>query len=181
MTMTRNEIARRSRWKHRERVLAEKKRYRERHREKVAAMLKSWRLRNLEKVRADERRRSLLRRRPPEWWRAYYLEHKEAYAATRRRYQEKHREEVRTLNAKKRARRLGAPGYHTATEWLEKIELFAGCCAYCGEAGPLQRDHRIPLTRGGSNDISNIVPACRSCNAHKSAMTDAEFIARGRR
>ena len=54
------------------------------------------------------------------------------------------------------------------------------------EYDSLQREHVDPLSRGGNNDMSNIVPACRDCNASKHnlfllewAMRDpAEFISR---
>ena len=82
--------------------------------------------------------------------------------------------------ANRRARKSGNGGSHTLQEWREKCALFANLCAYCGEPKPLQRDHRVPLTRGGTNDIDNIVPACASCNASKHTKTDREFI-EGRR
>jgi 5-methylcytosine-specific restriction endonuclease McrA len=47
-------------------------------------------------------------------------------------------------------------------------------CQYCGRtAGELKpregltRDHLVPLSRGGSNDWSNVVTACASCNTRK--------------
>jgi 5-methylcytosine-specific restriction endonuclease McrA len=39
----------------------------------------------------------------------------------------------------------------------------------------IEIDHRIPLTRGGSNLIDNILPACRRCNRRKGTMTEEEF------
>lgn len=39
-------------------------------------------------------------------------------------------------------------------------------CFYCGEAGGTI-DHVIPLSRGGSHAIGNLVPACRTCNLSK--------------
>lgn len=82
--------------------------------------------------------------------------------------------------ANSRARRRGALGTHTAQEWREKLELFAYCCAYCGEPRVLVREHKVPLSRGGSNDITNIVPACQPCNARKHCLTSIEFIALGK-
>ena len=38
--------------------------------------------------------------------------------------------------------------------------------------------HRIPLARGGSNSIENIIPACSSCNRRKHMLTELEFRAR---
>ncbi|HEV2009531.1 MAG TPA: HNH endonuclease [Candidatus Limnocylindria bacterium] len=78
---------------------------------------------------------------------------------------------------RRRALRVGNGGSHTEQEWQEKLDLFAHCCAYCGESRPLTRDHKMPLSRGGTDDIMNIIPACRSCNSRKRTMTATEFIA----
>jgi 5-methylcytosine-specific restriction endonuclease McrA len=51
----------------------------------------------------------------------------------------------------------------------------AGACAYCGSRILIEIDHRTPLTRGGSNLIDNILPACRRCNRRKRTMTEEEF------
>ena len=49
-----------------------------------------------------------------------------------------------------------------------RIYLAIGGCAYCGEqTDDMQPDHVIPLSRGGSNSITNIVPSCGLCNADK--------------
>jgi len=70
-------------------------------------------------------------------------------------------------------------GSHTVEEWLEKKELLGQCCIYCGRSDvPLTRDHKIPLFRGGSNDIYNIVPACKPCNSSKRISTAKEFLSR---
>jgi len=41
-------------------------------------------------------------------------------------------------------------------------------CAYCGtENKSLEIDHIIPKSKGGVNDINNLVLSCRDCNSKK--------------
>jgi len=50
-----------------------------------------------------------------------------------------------------------------------KRDSFA--CQYCGAKSPdvvLEVDHVTPVSGGGTNDILNLVTACRACNAGKS-------------
>ena len=54
-------------------------------------------------------------------------------------------------------------------------------CQYCGrranELKPresLTRDHLIPMSRGGTNEWSNVVTACSSCNTRKANRMPAE-------
>jgi 5-methylcytosine-specific restriction endonuclease McrA len=53
--------------------------------------------------------------------------------------------------------------------WDAVLDRFGHRCAYCGAAGELQQEHRIPFSKGGPSDVSNIVPACPSCNSRKRA------------
>jgi HNH endonuclease len=49
-------------------------------------------------------------------------------------------------------------------------------CAYCSETDlPLQIEHIIPRSRGGSNRVSNLTLACEGCNQLKGKQTAAEF------
>lgn len=43
-------------------------------------------------------------------------------------------------------------------------------CQYCGKSAPdvvLEVDHIIPVSKGGDNDISNLITACFDCNRGK--------------
>lgn len=78
-------------------------------------------------------------------------------------------------SARRRARLLGAEGSFTAAEWLAKLAAQGGACVYCGKSAKLTIDHDIPLIRGGSNWISNLVGACKPCNSSKCDRTGEEF------
>jgi 5-methylcytosine-specific restriction endonuclease McrA len=77
---------------------------------------------------------------------------------------------------RQRVRRIGNGGSHTLAEWREKCALLGNVCFYCGEAKPLTIEHKVPLVRGGSDDIANIVPACGSCNSKKGRRTAREYV-----
>jgi hypothetical protein len=46
-------------------------------------------------------------------------------------------------------------------------------CRYCGARAPhveLQVDHVVPISRGGTDDMENLVTSCQPCNAGKGAL-----------
>jgi 5-methylcytosine-specific restriction endonuclease McrA len=64
-------------------------------------------------------------------------------------------------------------GYEVREYLLEK---WGRTCTYCGAADvPLQVEHIVPRTRGGSDRVSNLTLACAPCNQRKGAQTAAEF------
>lgn len=54
--------------------------------------------------------------------------------------------------------------------------LASGPCVYCA-APATTVDHDVPITRGGTDERSNLVPACWPCNSRKGTLTGAEFRA----
>ena len=55
---------------------------------------------------------------------------------------------------------------------------FNGHCAYCGcdiTIKNFQVDHILAKYRGGSDDVSNLFPACIRCNRGKETFTIDEF------
>lgn len=69
-----------------------------------------------------------------------------------------------------RARKLGNGGKHTAAEWQALKNGYGNRCLACGcSMCKLTEDHVLPLAMGGTDDIGNIQPLCRSCNSRKHA------------
>lgn len=58
-------------------------------------------------------------------------------------------------------------GWINPKDWERTVRLFNRRCAYCGATGDLHMDHVVPLSRGGTHTIGNVVPACPSCNLSK--------------
>jgi 5-methylcytosine-specific restriction endonuclease McrA len=56
---------------------------------------------------------------------------------------------------------------HTEQEWRDLLALFNGQCAKCGASSRIERDHIIPLCKGGDDTIDNIQPLCCTCNRKK--------------
>ncbi len=85
-----------------------------------------------------------------------------------RNYRQKYPEKMRERARIDRARKLNAPG-NGITHKQEKhlFEEYDYRCVYCGSKKDITIDHVVALNRGGANDITNAIPACKSCNASK--------------
>jgi 5-methylcytosine-specific restriction endonuclease McrA len=82
--------------------------------------------------------------------------------------------------SKRRARKYLAQGSHSIQQWMARVEFFGWRCRYCGlilNKQTLTTDHVIPLSRGGAEWSSNLVPACKHCNYQKNTKTLHEFAA----
>jgi len=148
-------------------VRAQNRDWYERNRQKRRAYNVRYRQEHGDELRAKERERNSRR----------YIQNPRAqldyYKQWRLRNLERARNYVRVSGNKRRA---AAAGQHfTFREWEALVVQHAGRCAYCGATERIQADHRIPLDRGGSNEIGNILPACRHCNCRKHTRTEEEF------
>jgi len=153
----------------REGVLARNKAWYARNRDRMLDYDRRRRLANLDRIRAEDRQRARARyAADPDAWRKYLKE-------WRLKNPEKSHAYVRAATIKRR-RAAGGQSF-TSGEWLALLARHDGSCAYCGSKILIEIDHRIPLTRGGSNLIDNILPACRRCNRRKGTMTEVEFRA----
>lgn len=84
-----------------------------------------------------------------------------------RNYCKNNPENISHLKARRYAREKNAEGFHTLKEWQDMKERFNNKCAICFQDKPLTKDHIIPLSKGGSDYITNIQPLCKNCNSKK--------------
>lgn len=100
----------------------------------------------------------------------YFLEHSREY---------KQSEQGKIQSYNNRMKRKGMIGAFTLYEWNIRIFDNNSCCYYCGkklDANNLTRDHLIPFSKGGTNFIENVVPACVDCNRLKHNRDYADFL-----
>lgn len=169
-------------------------------REKRAEQDREYRERNKEAIRT--RRRSALqndpdlRRKNIDRAAAWYLKNRgrvseknrARYAARRdeirqriKRYVINNPDKVRLLGRVKAHRRRlrieASGGTHSAKEIRDLLAKQRFRCAACHKSirSAFHIDHRIPVSKGGSNDIGNIDLLCPSCNIRKSNKMPEEF------
>jgi hypothetical protein len=74
-----------------------------------------------------------------------------------------------------RAKKYGSGGRHSEKEWQFLLKLSGNKCLRCGAGTNLTRDHIVPLTKGGSDDLDNIQPLCLSCNCGKNCHVVVDY------
>jgi len=127
--------------------------YAREHKEEQSANFKAWHLRNKKYIN--------------NWcveWRQTHHEEKREYE---KEYYLKYPEKFKQYNENHRDHDI------TKKEWKHCLEVFDYRCAYCGISEEdhlklynqvLHKDHADCM---GANDLSNGIPACRSCNSKK--------------
>lgn len=67
-------------------------------------------------------------------------------------------------------RKKNASGSLKKHDWAILLEIYNWTCPMCWKKEPeihLSVDHKIPLSKGGTNYLDNIQPLCLNCNAKK--------------
>ena len=122
-----------------------------------------------------------------EYRKEYKLENKERQDERReiwdKRYVQTHRIEVKKQRIMRRSRFKNAGELTIKTIQLvyeDNIKKYGTLtCEYCKnliEFGKDTLDHKIPLSRKGTNDYENLCVACRRCNCSKGTKTVEEFM-----
>lgn len=74
----------------------------------------------------------------------------------------------RQKSKRRKALERGSIGVHVSPKNIRaRYAQFNHCCAYCGAAGDMHMDHFVPIAKGGTHVLGNLVPACERCNLSK--------------
>lgn len=106
----------------------------------------------------------------------YRLENREYFKDKWQEWYLQNYERAKQKSRNRRAMERQVGGTISTEDWLNLVNEFNSCCAYCGKYDKnITQDHIIPISRGGSNTIENILPACWLCNCKKNDKTAEEF------
>jgi 5-methylcytosine-specific restriction endonuclease McrA len=83
----------------------------------------------------------------------------------------------RSGRRRRRALEHNESGVFRYSDIMRQYRRQGYACAYCKQpcGGLPDPEHVTPLSRGGRNEMTNLVAACRSCNADKSDLTLTEW------
>ena len=166
-----------------QRVILRKGR-REKKRDEICEKQRAWYTENAEYMREYQRN---YRADDPERHKKYIKRHREKHperaTISAQKWQAKNPSRVRAnKNAarhRRRARLKGGGGSHTATEAANLRLYQKDRCAHpwCRKnlKGGGEKDHKIPVSRGGSDNIENIQWLCKKCNREKRAKDPIVF------
>ena len=144
--------------------------YYQENKEKLLAQHKNWLENNPEYMECWYKNNS-------EHWKEYKKQWHKDNPEYNRKYQinwrktETGKANIQRGHSKQRAGERELINTLTFNEWLDILKKYHWKCAYCGKEFDLfrrpERDHIIPLNKGGNNTKENILPSCRNCNAKK--------------
>ncbi len=174
------------RLKNPERSAAINRRHQKKYSAKRAKQAAEWRKRNRDRVaeystdyEAKRREKRIVYRR------ARYAADPEPARARARQWLRDNPLARKAARQLRRERKRRAVGSHTVAELMALLESQQHCCAnpYCGaDLRIIQKalDHKIALTRNGSNSIGNLQWLCVPCNARKSNLEITVWLERER-
>lgn len=161
--------------------------------EHYKAKARAYRAEHLEEIREKQRdyfrsRAEWNRKRVNDWYwsnidrarktrREVYSSNPERWIAETKKWKQANRERANRSDNQsihRRRARMRVNGVFDIRP-IEIARLYRQACAYCGSKESIQLDHVIPIARGGTHSIGNLISACSSCNASKGSLTITEW------
>lgn len=135
---------------------------------------KIWAKNNPEKVKISKKKDKL---KPYRLKQQQYYDKRARESGYFKKYEQEHREQFRKYSKKR-----GHKNHKISKkEWKACKEYFGDCCAYCGMSNEEAKKkynnylHKEHVDHNGTNDLSNCIPACKSCNSLKAKKSFDEW------
>lgn len=168
-------------YKDKARTVANVKKWRQENRERYFETTRVWRLANKEKLNQlatlyREKNRENDRRNKLRWYYRnkgkcdeYRKKNRDKYNEYSRNWAKRNREYLALQRSQYRAKQKELGFDLTYSQWEAIKRAYNFKCAYCGtKPQRLEKDHVIPIAKGGATTSSNIIPSCKHCNRQKS-------------
>lgn len=155
--------------KWREENKGRKREYDVKWREENREYFKKWRDENGKSTKEyNEKWRKENKDKTKEYAKRWREESPQKYKEYIKRWQKENPEKLKSARNRYRTSKTLAGGSFTAEEWIALCNKYDNKCLCCGEKKKLTADHVIPVSKGGTSNIDNIQPLCKSCNSSKS-------------
>ena len=155
---------------HAEAIVQRGKEYCITHAEAIAQHYKEYyALNKIQIAQHQKEYRELNKDKNVQYRKEYRATHVEALAQRDKEWAKANPDKCTACAQRRRARKNNLPATFTVEQWESCKEYFNYRCAYCGRQEPLQQEHYIPVTMGGSYASYNILPSCGKCNCGKGA------------
>jgi 5-methylcytosine-specific restriction endonuclease McrA len=129
---------------------------------------RKWRMENPEKSKASRNRwKHAHPEKTLEYDRRRRLVSPEKIRENSRKWRKKNKYYIKAAIAKRRTMKTKAGGSFTSAEWNALCKKYKNKCLRCKKRRKLTADHVMPVSKGGTSNISNIQPLCGPCNSKK--------------
>jgi len=143
---------------------------------------KEWREKNKEKLKKYYKRYNKINKEEiTEYQRQYRIENRQRLKQLREVWHKKYpgKNKEYTDRFKEKMAKRAEEGFKPLHKREKVYRKYRGKCAYCGASIEFREgfeiDHLKPKSRGGTNDIDNLMPACERCNQLKYNSDIEEF------
>jgi 5-methylcytosine-specific restriction endonuclease McrA len=158
------------------------RRHHQNNRESRRAKARDWYLANRDRKQAKAKEWMKANR---DRFRKYYQSYQQQNRDKINQYLDEYRktEQGRLVAQKRRIRRRARKAENHSSDYShndlrDRLQVFGGLCSYCLSSRGTSIDHFIPVSRGGSDALGNLLPCCKSCNSSKHNADPLEWYSR---
>ena len=138
-----------------DKIKEQQRQYYEKNRDNEIKRVTLYRINNIDKIK--------------EYKKEYRKNNKDYFKAYSKAYRKNNKDYFKAAYHKYRTKKVNNGGYYTKEQYNYMLEYFDYKCAYSGKCikSNLHIDHIIPISKGGTSYIWNLIPSTPSANLSK--------------